>query len=259
MHSFDYHRPKTLKEALDLLDHAVPLGGGTALTPMLDRVEAVVDLRDLGLDSFSVEEEQITLGSMFRLEGILEGNESIPDALRKACQQEAGWNLRNQASIGGMLMTAEGRSPLLTACLALEAAVFLEPGENKLPLADFLGDRHRYRNGWLITALQFRIPRSHSYQQVSRSPADVPIVCASLAVYQEGQQSSIRVALGGYGPHPLLISSEASILQQAGGRKGFLEAVRELYRKADDTWASAAYRSEIAGVLVDRLLNGGLS
>jgi CO/xanthine dehydrogenase FAD-binding subunit len=41
MTSFQYHRPKTLAEALELLDRGVPLAGGTALTPRRDEIPAV--------------------------------------------------------------------------------------------------------------------------------------------------------------------------------------------------------------------------
>jgi len=49
MPELEYHRPKSLQQALELLSRARPLGGGTALTPRRAELDSVMDLQDLGL------------------------------------------------------------------------------------------------------------------------------------------------------------------------------------------------------------------
>ena len=54
MPPLEYSRPGTLAEALALLQHGVPLAGGTALTANRRSLQAVVDLQDLGLDTLDI-------------------------------------------------------------------------------------------------------------------------------------------------------------------------------------------------------------
>lgn len=246
MSPLEYYRPKTLEEALALLERGVPLAGGTALTPRRYHLEAVIDLQDLGLDGLEVGETEVRVGAAVRLQRLVE-EAGAPEVLRRACRQEAGWNLRNMATLGGAAASGDGRSPLLTVLLALDARLRLEPGSEEQALDAWLEARGKPPRR-LITEIVLPRPEAAAYEQVARSPADRPLVAAALARHGDGW----RVALGGYGERPVRVPQAEAALAM-GDLSAAARAAGEAYRQAGDAWASAEYRSEVAAVLVRRL------
>lgn len=245
----EYHRPQSLDEALSLLREGVPLAGGTNLIPRRRRLTSVVDLHDVGLDSIEPTESGLVAGACVTLQTLAESWSSIPPALEQACRLEAGWNLRNVATLAGTLMAADGRSPLVTCLLALGAAVLLEPGAERVELDALLDRRENQRIDGLITQVTIPQTRRLSYEQVARSPADRPIVCVAVAEMPvQGDQSRLRVALGGFGTRPLIVPAAEGGVEEWGRRAS------ELFASAGDAWASADYRSDVAGVLARRLV-----
>jgi hypothetical protein len=82
------------------------------------------------------------------------------------------------------------------------------------------------------------------FEMVARSPMDRPVVCAAVASWPSGRT---RVALGGYGKAPILAMDGPEPV-------GAAVAAREAYRFAEDEWAGADYRMEVAGKLVGRMV-----
>lgn len=244
-----YHRPTTLKEALELLEQGMPLAGGTALAPTLKPEQAVIDLQALGLDSIKKTKNEIRAGSTVTLQALIDSGEDIPEALTAACHLEANLNLRNMATLGGTIMSADGRSPLMTALLALNTEVGLEPGSETIPLDQLLDDRLQDHFRSLI--VEVVIPRNSrlAYDQVSRSPMDRPIVCAAV-----GGIDDLSIILGGYGLRPRRVAEAEEALRRGDGIDVAAAAARDALAGADDQWASGEYRGHVAGVLVGRLL-----
>jgi putative selenate reductase FAD-binding subunit len=245
----EYNRPKTLEEALQLLARTqpatVPMGGGSALNRYTLEHLAVVDLQELPLNSIQHLGNNFDLGATVTLQALLD-TPDLPQALHKAIQQEANYNLRQVATLAGTLAAASGRSPLVTVLLALDATIIslTNQGEGRISLGDFLPVRGEYLPGRLIT--QIRLPSNVrlEFDYVARSPADQPIVCASVAQWPS---TRTRVALGGYGKTPVLALDGP----EPGGVE---EAARNAYSQAEDVWATADYRCEVAGVLARRCL-----
>jgi len=249
MPPLEYYRPNTLAEALTLLQHGVPLAGGTSLTANRRTLQAVVDLQDLGLDSLEISETGFRFGATLSLQALVDAAERLPPGLVRACRLEAGWNIRNQATLGGTLLSGDGRSPLLTALLAMGAELESAQGNSRMPLAELLSLRAARSPIGLITAIHARRPDRLAYEQVARSPADLPQICAAAAYF--GKSDELVVALGGSGQGPLLVH------HATGGPPGTLEsmvqAAQQAYSKAGDAWASAEFRTAIAGTLVRRV------
>jgi CO/xanthine dehydrogenase FAD-binding subunit len=241
----EYHRPKQLSEALELLARrspiSLPMGGGTALNRPSPVELAVIDLQDLGLDQIEAGGNSLHLGATV--------------TLRRATQQEATLNLRQVATLGGLLMAAGGRSPLLTALLALDIALevrWINPetvtkkGDqiDRLALGNVLPLREPFAVKFLITGIILPLKLTLAYESVARSPADQPIVCAALARWPSGRT---RLALGGTGAAPILG-------MDGPDSEGLEVAARSAYAQVGDEWASAEYRREIAAVLAQRCL-----
>jgi putative selenate reductase FAD-binding subunit len=97
-----YHRPKNLKETLDLLKQpdTFPLGGGTLLSKPGPAPIEVVDLQALGLNALSLKGNALEIGATATLQQLLESPE-VPDALKAAIKLEAPLNIRNTATVAG--------------------------------------------------------------------------------------------------------------------------------------------------------------
>ncbi len=245
----EYVRPTTIPEALNVLRGGVALAGGTALARRAREAARLVDLQALGIDWLQVEGDHVRMGAMLRLQQMVEAK--LPDALLDACRREAGLNLRNMASLGGALLTCSGRSPLATALLGLHAQVRMEPGPQQWSLDELLARRGSLPEGFLITSVIFQIPLGMAQSAVARSPADRPIVCAVVARLA-GRAPSFGVALGGFGPRPMVIP-EAELALAAGDVPSAAKAARTACANAQDAWASAEYRAEVAATFIHRL------
>lgn len=82
------------------------------------------------------------------------------------------------------------------------------------------------------------------FQYVSRTSSDRPIVCVALALWPSGRT---RLALGGYGPLPLLAMDGTE-------PEGLEAAARNAFHEASDPWGSADYRKDVAATLAGRCL-----
>jgi CO/xanthine dehydrogenase FAD-binding subunit len=240
MSKLKYHRPKTLDEALDLLADGRPLAGGTRLTPDRRAQTELVDLQDLGLDYIEEEDKHFRLGAMLRLQDLTTADIELPVALINSCRLEAGLNIRNVATVGGSIMAGDGRSPFLTVLLALEASLIFA-GQDKPQSLDQLLEKRDAPE--LLMEIQLANAEHIAFEQVARSPADRPIVCACVARYGDGFNAS----LGGHGRRPIMVASRAK-------GAGLAELAAAAFTDAEDKWASAEYRADVASRLVDRLV-----
>jgi len=237
-----YHRPQTLDEALRLLTqpNTVPLGGGTLLSQPTVNPVTVVDLQHLSLDMLRVSGINLEIGATLTLQALLE-SEHCPPALKSALKLEAPLNSRNSATVAGTLFSCDGRSPFATVLLALDAKVTIVNRPSSIVhLGEFLPLRPR----GLITFITMPLNPKLAFEFVSRTPADKPIICAALTQWNSGRT---RLALGGYGKSPLLAMDGTEA-------EGLEAAASNAYHEANDEWASAEYRMDVAAVLAKRCL-----
>ncbi len=254
MPNIKYFRPTKIKDAIDLIQKAEPLAGGTSITPRRDSIPQVVDVQDLGMDEFHVEEDRIEIGAACKLQTFIEHVTEIPSALVAACQLEAGLNMRQMSSLAGTLVEADGRSSLLTGLMVLDANVVIEPGTESISLEEFLRSREEAGARILITKVILRKPKAMAFDYVARAPADRPIVCAAAALHGEGDSAKIWIALGGYGTKPIRVHEAEEAVMKELSLEEVSEAATRAYAQAEDAFASAEYRAHLAGVLVQRVL-----
>ena len=239
-----YHRPQTLDEALTLLTqpNTLPLGGGTLLSHgMTDSMEAV-DLQLLGLNTLTKKGNELELGATLTLQALLE-SEHCPDALKSALKLEAPLNIRNSATVAGTLVTCDGRSTFATVLVAMDARIDIRASRIDSRVSN-IGDYLPLRPPGLITSITVPTNVKLAFEYVSRTPADKPIVCAALARWNSGRT---RLALGGYGKSPMLGMDGTE-------SEGVEAAARNAFHEANDDWASAEYRMDVAATLAKRCL-----
>ena len=223
-----YHRPQTLDEALKLLSQSKS-----------DSVE-VVDLQTLGLNSLKKSGNSLEIGATATLQQLLE-DANCPDALKSALKLEAPLNLRNAATVAGTIVSCDGRSTFVTALLALDAKLtIIKSKPETVNLGDFIPLRPR----GLITSITIPLNIKFAFDYVSRTPADKPIVCVALAQWPSGRT---RLAVGGYGKSPRLAMDGTEA-------EGVEAAARNAFHEANDEWASAEYRQDVAATLAKRCI-----
>lgn len=271
----EYHRPKTLAEALALLRRpdvrTVPIGGGTqVLAEGAREVEAVVDLQDLGLNFIRLEGNTLRIGATTPLQALVEAPESAAyggGILTVAARETAPLPLRNQRTVGGAVVGASGEQPLATVLIALEAelVVFTEPDSPRaLRLEAFYDYREALRRQGMI-ATEIRLPLSvapmgASFHKVARTPADAPIVGVAVRLFRgvDGACYGVRIAVGGVASRPVRLIEVEHILEgRPPDPERFLAAARRAREQVNppgDFRGSPEYRREMVEVLLRRAL-----
>ena len=239
-----YHRPESLKEAIELASqpNSLVIGGGTKAVPttLKDRGNGVqiVDLQALNLVNISSlnesENKQIIIDSMVRLSQLEEETE-IPETLRKLARKELPSALRNQATIGGTVASANSESILLAGLLAYAADIEIN-GETWMALEEVLQNPP---TSGIITSIRISINEENvqtSFDSVGRTPMDIPIVSAIALKVKD--QDQIRVAITGVGKTPVLLLEKKDL---------------ENLNPEEDFRGSISYRLHIASVLYERV------
>ena len=238
----EYLRPGSLEEVMRLRadnpERIRFLAGGSFKPTLEDGKTIIVDLQDAGLDSLEITDQGFTIGGLATLKD-LETALNSP-GFYQALSTEYGLNVRNTLSISNYLAQANGRSPVLICLLALNPVVYSLEHPYGLSLRDFLLSNP---TGDVVTKVKF--PKFHklSYEGVGRSPKDLPIVSVTVSSQMDGR---IRVACGG----TIEIWEPFDLSEHDDG----IKQVTNLYQNADDAWASAEYRQDVAQVLLGHAL-----
>jgi CO/xanthine dehydrogenase FAD-binding subunit len=257
----EYHTPTTIDEAVKLLRRrkirTQPIGGGTALVPEASPdTQAVVDLSALGLSyvktceiSAIADRPGLEIGATTTLQTLIDDARVQAYAngvLVKALLDTASRNTREAATLAGSIVASDGKSPLLATLFALGAQLQVRAAcEQAVALEEFSP-----RAGTLILSVTLpALPADMhaAYEKVARTPADLPIVCVAALTSAAG----VRLALGGVGDQMVLIDADAPTLEEA------VELAQASIDPPTDYFASSAYRREMIGVLVRRVLAHG--
>ena len=235
------YRPGSAAEAASLLAAAdqklAPLAGGSKLIAELETrarrdLDGLVDLSRAGLNRLELVTEggrqYLRAGATVTLSQITEdevGGTLANGLLRRAAAGEGPLNLRNAATVGGVVASAEYDSEFYAALLALDAGVVLHNGEQEHTVQ--LEDLQSIAG--LITAVLIPAAAARGgMARVARTPADRPIVAAA-AVQVEGVE---RIALCGVAARPVLRGAALT--------------------PPDDYKGSAAYRLAMAEIVAQR-------
>lgn len=271
---FEYHRPDSLEEALQLLsqhgDEAKVLAGGQSLIPVMKlRLAApahLVDIGRLGIDGITEADERLTVGALAR-HGDLERSEVLKaryPVMAAAAPLISDPIVRNLGTIGGSLCHADPAGDWGSVMLALEASVVLRSarGEREVAMPEFLVDT-------FTTALEpdeilteVRIPRAAgpsggTYLKLERKVGDFATVAAAVHLsLSDGTIERAGIALTAVGPKNLRpTDAEASLAGAEPTEAAFAEAGRlaaEASSPVSDVRGSADYKRHVVDVYVRR-------
>ncbi len=239
----EYHWAEHIDDALELIGRlhikTVLLAGGTHLLGLDDdSIEAVVDLRELGLSYISKDtRNDIHIGAMTSLQNIVDAPllKDYASGLlnRTALASSSSRLLRNSATLGGTLASGiVSNADILTALSILEAQVVMRSGyktsvdlsggtrerpglalsgvvykgkqERHIPCDDVA--RERLPNELIVEVILPSINASHgtSFARIARTPTDVALLNAAAFVGIKGQTyTHVRLAFGGLYMEPV--------------------------------------------------------
>jgi carbon-monoxide dehydrogenase medium subunit len=276
-HAFDYHAPKTLPDALNLLkqlgDDAKLLAGGHSLLPMMKlRFAQPGHLIDLGqiaeLKGIREDGGTLVIGAMTTENEIIWSKllqQKCP-LLVEGARQISDPQVRYKGTIGGDIAHGDPGNDHPALMIALDAKFVLRGagGERTVP-ADgfFLGTYDtQMKPDEIMTAIRIPIPAAGSgycYSKLKRKTGDFAAAAAAVLLrIKGGAVDDVRIALTNVGPTPLRAKAAEDALR---GKKLDDAAIANAARLAmsicapvKDQRGDEAYKTAMAGEMTVRAL-----
>ncbi|MFQ5984256.1 MAG: FAD binding domain-containing protein [Alphaproteobacteria bacterium] len=258
MYSFQYHRPRSIDEAVAALkaaDDGRFLAGGHTLIPSMKlRLSRPSDLVDLGgiaeLEGIRAEDGAVVIGAMTRHNEVTSSAEvakAIP-ALATLAGCIGDYQVRNCGTIGGSLATNDPAADYPAAVLGLAATV--ATNRRSIAADDFFTGLFEtaLEDGEIITAVSFPVPSKAGYAKFPNPASRYAIV--GVMVAQRGGE--VRVAVTGAGPCVYRVGEMERALAgnfSPSALDGISVSAEGLNR---DIHASAEYRAHLVTVMAKR-------
>ncbi len=276
--AFDYLAPKTLPEAISLLqqhgDGAKILSGGHSLIPMmklrLALPETLIDINGIpGLDYIAESDGVLRIGALTR-EVALEDSDLIRSTypiIYDTTVMIADPQVRNMATVGGNLAHGDPGNDHPATMLALGARVVVQgpQGERTIPIEDFFVDffMTALAPDEILTEIQIPTPPPGSggaYLKLERKVGDYAVVgvAAQVTVDQQGVCRYAGIGLTNVGPVSIKArEAEAHLLGGLLDENAIGEAARlaaEASEPGSDLRGSEAYKRAMVEELTKRAL-----
>ncbi len=276
--SFDYHRPLTVDEAVDLLDRHSPeakvLAGGQSLIPLMNfrlaRPAVVVDMGSVqGLNYMRQEDGRLSVGALTRqseLEDSPLAANVCPLAV-EAIRLVGHRTIRNRGTIGGSVAHADPSAELPAVLVALEGEVRATStaGERLIPAEELFITvcMTSLAPNELIT--EVRLPAlppatGSSFLELSKRRGDYALAGVAATFTFDGGEicADVRLALAGVDQTPVRCRvAEEVVRWNAPTDEVIREAAHqcaEACEPQDDYHATAAYKRAMIAVLTERAL-----
>ena len=278
MTSYEYHRPKTLEEALKLkasIAGARWLAGGTDLLVQFNKRSkplppAVISLRNIDeLCAIDARDGGLRIGSMVSLTDIA-AHPAIRDgfsALTESIRLFASEQIRNVCTLGGNLCNASPAADCAPPLLVHDARIELQSqaGTRFVELANFFRGpgQTAIEAGEVLAAVWLSHPRAgcrSAFMKKGRTQMDVAVASVAVRVEMDGDVCrSARVAAGAVAPLPLRLPEVEAILEGARISNDLVSRARQAASRAvspiTDIRSTETYRRHIVGVFVERALS----
>jgi len=294
----EYHWAEHIDDALLLLANldtkTVPLAGGTYLLGQHDEsIEAVVDLRDVGLTYLSEDARGVHIGAMTTLQSIADApllNELASGLLARAAVVSSSSRLiRSSATIGGTLaLGPASQADVLTALAVMDALVVVRSGSKTavnlsggtaehpgLALSGvvYKGKQERRISSDVLKGelrpneliIEVVIPRPRvtcgaSLMRIGRTPTDAALLnAAALVEIEHDVYRRVRLAFGGGNMEPMRVRAVEQYLEgrRIDDNQTFLSALQAgmaEFRPPADAQVSSGYRRVSGMKLAQRVL-----
>ncbi len=275
--SFDYYRPKNLKDAVTLLrkkKDAKLLAGGHSLLPAMKlRVSAPAAIIDIGrvkgLQGIKVGKSSVKIGALTTHAEVAESGavgKSCP-LLSEAAAHIGDMQVRNRGTIGGSLAHADPAADYPTVIVALDAEITATgaKGSRRIPARKFFTDLFTtaLKGSEILTEVSVPVAKKGegAVYLKHRHPASSYAVVgvAAIVALKNDHIKSARLVVGGVTPNPLVVGKVQELLAgQKPSPKLFSEAAalvaEAIEEPLGDLYASGEYRTHLATVMSRRAL-----
>jgi carbon-monoxide dehydrogenase medium subunit len=281
---FEYFAPKTLKEALTLIDKyqddCKVIGGGQSLLILMRQglvaPKYLVSIKGLAELSYIKDtKEGLKIGALTTHRTIEKSPliKKKSGVLAEMEQRLASIQTRNWGTIGGNLChgdPAGDPAPVLTALKATLTIASLK-GERNMPVEDFTLDYFEtaLQLGELLTEIQVPAPLPRSgtaYTKFNIIESDLATVGVAVSVTLgagDGVCQDVRIALGASAPTPMRANKAEAVLKGKKITDALLkeagEAASAEAEPISDIQASEEYRRELVKILVGRVAKEALA
>lgn len=275
---FDYYRPETVAEAVDLLSRVEgsrAIAGGHSLLPAMKlRVAnppALVDLSRIeGLTGITQNGESLMIGALTSHAAV-----AASDVVKAACPVLSDTashigdpQVRNRGTIGGSLAHADPAADYPTLMKAIGATIHVMGGgggERSVPADDFFVDLFTtgLAAGELVTAVEVPVmgPGQSGAYIKHRHPASSYAVVgvAAIVTVEGGSCTAAAIGIGGVTGKPERAgTAEAALVGQEPSNDSIVAAAGavgdDLANPIGDLYASGEFRVHLASVLTKRVL-----
>ena len=280
--SFEYHRPSSVEEAVNLLSslgsEAKILAGGHSLLPMMKlrfaEPEHLVDINRIPeLKGVRMSGDEIVIGAMTSENAVIADpilNEKVP-LLPEAAKLIADPQVRNRGTIGGDIAHGDPANDHPALALACDAVMTIAgpSGTRKVPSSEFFLGTY-----WTaleesdilteITVKPFPQNAGYAYKKLKRKTGDwATAACAVVIALSGGCVSHIRITLTNLGATALRAhDAEAVLMGQPVTDELVSQAAAkamEICDPAEDLRGDAEYKTAMAGQMVRRAINEALA
>ena len=274
---FAYARPKSLAEALDLLqshgDDARVLAGGQSLLAALNmRLSAprlLVDITRIpGLSGIKRTDSKITIGALTthaEIERSPEIARALP-LLTQAAPHIAHAAIRNAGTIGGSLALADPAAEWPACCVALDATFILagKKGRRRVKAREFFHDLYAtsLKPAEVLTAVEISVPPAGSrsiFLELTRRRGDYAMAgVAAVAKLARNALTDVHLAYLGVGRTPVLARKAMAAIEgkplSAATIKAAQDALSGDLDPDGDVYSAPATKLHYARVLTRRAL-----
>ncbi len=259
---FDYVRPDTVEEVLELLaeygDDARVLAGGQSLIPMLNLrlidAKVLIDISRLpALDGIADRGDMIEIGAAVTQNMLMNWpqlKQKLP-LLAVALPFVGHFQTRNRGTVCGSIAHADPSSELPLSLALLDGSVVLRSrngGERVVAAEAFQQDMLSTARGAdeLIVAVRFPVieGKGVAFDEVARRHGDFAIIAVAAIADQRG---AVRLGVGGMSGRPMVRGLNGDAAQSIGAWAEELEGYEDLH-------ASAAMRRDIFKNLAPRVI-----
>lgn len=258
MYEFEYHRPRTLSEAIDALKQAEDgkvLAGGQTLIPTLkQRFAQPSDLIDLaGIDEIKGirrEGDALIVGAMTTHAEVATSKEvrdTIP-GLAALADRIGDPQVRNCGTIGGSVANADPAADYPSAVVGLGAIV--NTADRVIAADEFFAGMFEtaLEEHEVVVSIAFPIPERSAYEKFP-SPASRYAIAGAFVCRTGGR---VRVAITGAGPSVFRVPEMETVLENHFSPDALQGIEIGSDRLNSDIHASAEYRAHLVTVMTRR-------
>jgi CO/xanthine dehydrogenase FAD-binding subunit len=274
--AFEYCRPDTLSEALDVLaerrEAAAVLAGGMTLGPMLNlrmvRPQTVIDISRLaGLDRIERRGDRIVTGATVIQADALDSpvvRRELP-LLALALPWVGHFQTRNAGTLGGSVAHADPSAEIPLCLVVSDATVVLRGKRRERRVAArafFTGALSTGRQpDEMIVAIEWpRTPPEAgcAFEEIAQRHGDFAIAAAACELRLDGAGliAGLSLGLGGVEDRPIVVDTAGFIGRPAAAAaaKAIALHAAQSVDPMEDRGASADYRRALSQVLAERVV-----